>query len=391
MHSLLHRSTLALALAGLLAGPVLAQPAMPPSAVGIIVAKPETLPVTNELPGRIVPTRIAEVRPRVSGIVVERVFQQGTVVREGDVLYRIDPGPFLVQVASAEATLQRAKAAQLNARQTAERITTLRERNVISDQQRDDTVGALALADADVALAEANLAAARLNLDYSEVKAPISGRIGRANITEGALVGPTDVESLARVQQLDPVYADFTQPASELLRLRRAFAAGELSMTGEAEPAARLKLSDGSDYAHVGTLLFSEATVDETTGQVTMRASFPNPEGDLLPGLYVRVAIEQAVQNDALAIPRQAVQYDGGGQALIYLVGADNVVERRVVRTGRLVGDRIVVEEGLAAGERVIVEGFQKIGPGATVAPTEWKTAMAAPGAAPAAAAEGKN
>lgn len=368
-----------LALCGLLsAGPAFAQPAMPPAPVGIVTVRAETLPVVNELPGRIVPTRIAEVRPRISGIVVERVFTQGTVVEAGDVLYRIDPQPFRVQVASAEATLQRARAVQLNARQTADRTTRLQARNVVSDQQRDDSIGALAQADADVALAEANLAQARLSLDYSEVKAPISGRIGRANITEGALVSPTDAESLARIQELDTVYADFTQSANDLLHLRRAFAAGALVTTGAAEPAARLRLTDGSDYAHVGALLFSEATVDETTGQVTMRAAFPNPDGDLLPGMYVRVAIEQAVQNDAIAVPRQAIQYDAGGQAQVYLVDAANTVERRVVRTGRLVGDRIVVEDGLSPGDRVVVEGFQKILPGAEVVPAEWKTAAIA-------------
>lgn len=370
-------AALPLLLAAILVAPgvALAQTAMPPATVSVVTITPETLPVVSELPGRIVPTRVAEVRPRVSGIVVERVFTQGSVVTASDVLYRIDPEPFRVQVASAEATLQRAKAAQLNARQTADRTERLQARNVVSDQARDDSVAALAQADADVALAEANLAQARLSLDYSEVKAPISGRIGRANITEGALVSSTDPESLARIQELGTVYADFTQSASDLLRLRRAFADGKLSTTGGDEPAARLKLTDGSDYAHIGTLLFSEATVDESTGQVTMRAAFPNPDGDLLPGMYVRVAIEQAVQKDALAVPRQAVQHDAGGQSFVYVVGSGNVVERRVVRTDRLVGTRMVVSGDIAPGDQVIVEGFQKVRPGAEVVPAEWTTA----------------
>jgi len=357
---------------------------MPPTPVSIVTIAPEVLPVTNELPGRIAPTRIAEVRPRVSGIIVERVFEQGSFVKAGDVLYRIDPEPFRVQVASAEATLQRAKASQLNARQKADRQAELRERNIASVQTLDDAVAELARADADVALAEAGLAEARLNLDYTEVKAPISGRIGRAMITEGALVSSNDAASLARIQELDPVYADFTQSANELLRLRRAFAAGALQQVGPDEASVRLKLDDGSEYGHPGRLLFSEATVDETTGQITLRASFPNPDGDLLPGMYVRVVIEQGIQQSAIAVPQQAVQRDTSGASHVFVVNAEEKAEMRNIRTDRIVGDRIVVAEGLQPNDRVIVEGFQKIRPGSPVAATEW-----APKSAEAAAASG--
>lgn len=344
----------------------------PPVPVSTVTIVPEALPVINELPGRIAPTRIAEVRPRVSGIIVERVFEQGSQVNEGDVLYRIDPAPFRVQVASAKATLQRAQAVQLNARQRADRQGKLQERNIASSQQLDDAVALLAQADADVGIAEANLAQAQLNLDYSEVKAPISGRIGRAVVTEGALVSSNDVSSLARIQALDPVYADFTQSANELLRLRRALAAGALTRIGPDDAEVRLRLDDGSDYAHPGVLLFSEATVDETTGQITLRASFPNPEGDLLPGMYVRVAIEQGIEHNAIAVPQQAIQRDAGGQTHVFAVDEEKKAELRPVRISRAVGNRVVVSEGLRAGDRVIVEGFQKIRPGASVVASEW-------------------
>ncbi|GAA4123505.1 efflux RND transporter periplasmic adaptor subunit [Aminobacter aganoensis] len=347
--------------------------APPPSPVSVIEVVPEALPILNELPGRIAPTRIAEVRARVSGIVLERVFEQGSLVKEGDVLYRIDPALFQAQVASAEATLQRAQAVQLQARQQSERQSELRERNVSSGQQLDNAVAALAQADADVAIATAGLATAQLNLGYAEIKAPISGRIGRAMVTEGALVSANGPESLATIQQIDPVYADFTQSANELLRLRRELEDGAL--TNDEAGAARvgLRLDDGSEYAHPGKLLFLEAAVDAMTGQVTLRGEFPNPEGDLLPGMYVRVLIEQGVQQNAIAIPQQAIQRDSGGSAQIYVVNDKNVAERRQVRVGRVVGDRWVVEDGVEAGDKVVVEGFQKVRPGAEVAAQAWK------------------
>jgi len=346
--------------------------APPPPAVSMVEVVPEAIPILNELPGRIAPTRIAEVRPRVSGIVLERVFEQGSLVEEGDVLYRIDPQPFRVQVASAEATLQRAQSVQLRARQEADRQTRLRERNVSSGQQMDNAVAALAQADAEVAIADAGLAAAQLNLDYANIKAPISGRIGRAMITEGALVSANSAESLATIQQLDPVYADFTQSANELLRLRRALENGAVTNAAPGEARVLLRMDDGSEYAHAGRLLFLEAAVDATTGQVTLRGEFPNPEGDLLPGMYVRVLIEQGVQENAIAIPQQAIQRDSGGRSQVYVITDENLAELRTVRLGRVVGERWVVEEGLKAGDKVVVEGFQKIRPGAPVTAQPW-------------------
>ena len=374
----------ALALAGMTVPGAFAQaPPNMPVPVGVVTIETQDVPIMNELPGRIAPTRIAEVRPRVSGIVVERVFQQGSMVKQGDVLYRIDPAPFKVQVDSANATLKRAEAAKLQAQQQADRQSTLRQRDIASPQQYDNAIAALAQAEADVAAAQANLAAAQLNLQYSDVRAPISGRIGRALITEGALVGTAAADNLATIQQLDPVYADFTQSANELLQLRRALKLGALMSTAPGEARVRLLLDDGSLYQHPGRLLFSEAAVDAMTGQVTLRGEFPNPDGDLLPGMYVLVLIEQGVQRNAIAVPQQAVQRDGGGRAQVYVVKADKTVELRRVMTGRVVDNRWVVEDGLHPGEQIVVDGFQKLRPGATVTAQPWKAAAAQPNSAP--------
>lgn len=352
---------------------------MPPAAVSVVTVTPESIAITNELPGRIAPTRIAEVRPRVSGIIVERVFEQGSMVKQGDVLYRIDPEPFRLQVASARATLQRAEAVRLQARQEAQRQSELRERNVASRQQHDNAVAVLAQADADVAAARAGLASAELDLEYAEVKAPIDGRIGRALITEGALVSANSSENLATIQQLDPVYADFTQSANQLLELRRALKVGALTSSDPGEATVRLLMDDGREYPHAGRLLFSEAAVDATTGQVTLRGEFPNPDGDLLPGMYVRVVIEQGIQPNAIAVPQQAVQRDTGGQAQIYVVADDGSTELRRVSAGRVLGNRWVIDRGLNPGDRVVVEGFQKIRPGAKVQPQAWTAEGNAP------------
>jgi membrane fusion protein (multidrug efflux system) len=351
---------------------------MPPTAVSYIEVKPEPIPVVNDLPGRIAPTQIAEVRPRVSGIVVKRVFEQGSIVKQGDVLYQIDPAQFQVQVESAKATLQHGLASQLLARQLADRQRELKQRNISSAQDLDSAVAQLAQADADVASAQAGLDAAQLNLQYADVKAPISGRIGRALITEGALVSATGTESLATIQQLEPVYADFTQSSQDLMNLKQALQKGLLQSPAAGQASVKLLFDDGTQYKHSGRLLFSEATVDETTGQITMRAEFPNPDGDLLPGMYVRVLIEQAVEQAALRVPQQAIQRDTSGRSQLYVVGKDNVAEIRLVRVGRISGDQAVITDGLQAGDHVVVEGFQKLRPGVTVTQDEWKPPAAA-------------
>lgn len=352
------------------------QQALPPTPVSIVTLTPEPLPVISDLPGRIAATRTAEVRPRVSGIVVERVFEQGSVVEEGDVLYRIDPAQFRVRVASAEATLARARAALRDAQDKLARQERLRERDVSAEIQLENAITATAQAEADVAIAEANLAEAQLNLDYTEVTAPISGTIGRALVTEGALV-TAQTDMMARIQQFDPVYADFTQSSAELRRLRKAMATGELIATAPNEASVQLFFDDGEAYQHRGRLLFSEATVDSTTGQVTLRGEFPNPNGELLPGLYVRVRIEQAVRDDALAIPQMSVLRDAQGNPQVYVVREDDTVELRTIRLGQSIGNRWIVEDGLAPGERVVVAGAQKLFPDAKVAPEPWRQARA--------------
>lgn len=350
----------------------LAQQARPPSPVSVVTVASEAIPIVNELPGRIAPTRIAEVRPRVSGIVVERVFTQGSRVEKGDLLYKIDPAPFQVEVQRAEATLKRAEAEQLRAQQDADRQKKLLDRRVVAQQAFDIATAELAQANASVAAAKAELNKAKLDLEYTNVTAPISGRIGRALITEGALVSSNNADPLAIVLQLDPVYADFTQSVRDMMALRKALELGALAKD-PGEAPVKLVLDDGTQYQHPGKLLFSETTVDRTTGQVILRAEFPNPDGELLPGLYVRVLIEQGVRQNALSVPQQAVQRDASGNARLFVVGADNKAEVRQVTAGRVVGQRWIIEDGLEPGDQVIVEGFQKIGPGAPVAPQPWQ------------------
>ncbi|WP_118134925.1 efflux RND transporter periplasmic adaptor subunit [Oceanicella sp. SM1341] len=356
----------------------------PPSQVAIITTKGEAVPFQSELPGRVAATRIAEVRPRVGGIVLERVFEQGANVEAGDPLFRIDPATYQVALESAKAGLARAEATQLQAQQDADRASALVGSNAVSRSAYDNAVASLAQAKADVALAQAEVRQAQLNLDYTTVTAPISGRIGRAQVTEGALVSANNTEALATIQQLDPVYADFQQPVSQLIKLQEALRNGELQ---QVEPnAARVMLvrDDGSVYKHPGKLLFSETTVDPTSGQVLLRCEFPNPDLTLLPGMYVRVRIEQGIQGNAIAVPNQAIQRDASGRSLVYVVGNDDTLSLRPVIASRVINDRTVIDQGLEPGERVVVDGFQKIGPGAPVQTTDWHNPLEQDGSAPA-------
>jgi membrane fusion protein (multidrug efflux system) len=337
--------------------------AMPPPAVGVVQLQARPVPVVNELPGRIAATRTAEVRARVSGILQERVFQQGSRVKQGDVLFRIEPRLFRVRIDSAEASLQKAKAIQANARQQLERQKTLRERAVTSGVAYDEAVANLAQADADVGLAEAALAEARINLDYTEIRAPITGIIGGALVTEGALVTAEGASALALIQQVDPVYADFTQSAQELLALKRAVEQKTLASPAPGE----------------ARVLFASASVEPTTGQVTLRAEFPNPKGDLLPGMYVRVRLEQAVRQAGVTVPQRAVVRTPTGQAQVYVLGDDNTAQARPVTLGRSLGQDWVVEAGLDGSERIVVDGVQKVQAGGKVAPEPWKSASTEP------------
>jgi membrane fusion protein (multidrug efflux system) len=354
----------------------------PPSKVGVVVANPEPLPVVSELPGRIAPTRIAEVRPRVGGIVLERIFQQGSDVKEGQPLFRIDPATFQVAVEAADATVARAEAVLMQTRQTSERTRSLVATRTSSQANLESAVALEKQAEADLASAKASLKAAQLNLDYATISAPIGGRIGRALVTEGALVSAGDASSLATIQQLDPIYADFRQPVSELIRLRNALKEGSLEQIAPDVAKASLVMDDGSQYPLPGKLLFSEATVDPTSGQVTLRAEFPNPDGNLLPGMYVRVAIEQGIDASAIAIPTQAIQRDSTGLPQVYVV-EEGKVALRSIRANRVIGNRTVVDEGLKVGEKVVADGFQKIGPGAPVEASDWVDPSTKPAEAP--------
>lgn len=367
-----------------------AQPAMPPAVVQVITVKQEQVPLTRDLPGRIAAVRTAEVRPRVSGILLDRVFQQGTIVKEGDVLYRIDPTLYRVAVASAKANLERAKSVRLLSQQKAERQKELQRRNVSSAQEYEVAVANLAQAEAEVAAAQAGLDLANVNLTYTEVRAPITGRIGRALVTEGALVSVGEIRPLAIIQQLDPVYADFTQSSTEVRRLRQGLKAGNIARVKNDEATVELLFDDGEPYPQKGRLLFSEASVDATTGQITLRAEFPNPRNELLPGLYVRVRIEQGRLEQAIAIPQQAIMRDASGVAQVYIVGEGDVAQLRQIEVGQTTGDRWLVRGGLQVGDRVIVAGFQKMAPGGKIVPQPWKGPVGStPAAAPAAAANG--
>ncbi|MCR5942711.1 efflux RND transporter periplasmic adaptor subunit [Ochrobactrum sp. XJ1] len=370
-HKFLIVSWLGLALVGCSEEKATQAAATPAAKVAVVEVKAETLPVITELPGRVAPMVTADVRPRITGMVQKRVFEQGSAVHEGDVLYVIDPEPFRARVASAQATLDSAIAAQTLARQKADRQTQLLQGGVASRETTENAVAQFAQSNADVERARADLRTAQLELQYTEIRAPISGNIGRALVTEGALISPTS-DIMATIQQMDPIYADFTQPADSLIALKNAVSQGNLQADESGSAVMKLMSAEGTPYPHNGKLLFSEAVVNAATGQVILRAEFPNPEKNLLPGMYVRARMEQASMEGALAVPEQAVQRDTAGKSQLYIVGIDNKVEVRNVQLGWLLDGRWVVTNGITAGDRVIVEGFQRIAQGAKVTPEPW-------------------
>jgi membrane fusion protein, multidrug efflux system len=340
----------------------------PEPEVSVVTVTPQARAIVSELPGRIAPTRVAEVRPRVSGIVVERAFHQGTEVKAGDPLYRIDPKPFEIEMQSSEAALSKAEATLRQAEQQARRIAYLAKERAASEADNDRAVAAQEQAKADVEGAKATLSRAKLNLDYTTVRAPIDGVVGAALVSEGALV-IQDQTNLAMVQQLDPIYADFTQSVTQLSQLRRAFDAGDLERIAPGAAKVRLALDGDTHYPADGKLLFSDARVDINTGQVTLRGEFPNPKRELLPGMYVRVRIEQGIDTDAIAVPQQAIQRNGGGGSEVFVVRGDNRVVVQPVRAGSVQDGQWFVTDGLKAGDRVVVEGFQKFAAGDRVKP----------------------
>ncbi|HMW29954.1 MAG TPA: efflux RND transporter periplasmic adaptor subunit [Plasticicumulans sp.] len=350
------------------------KPAAPaPVEVGVVEIRPEPLTLTTELPGRTRAHLVAEVRPQVGGIIEQRLFREGAEVGAGELLYRIDPASFQAAYDSAKAALAKAQADIRSVQLKAERYKDLVRIKAVSDQDYDDARAALAQAQAEVEAQKAALETARINLDYTQVRAPIAGRIGRSSVTPGALVTADQTTALATIQQLDPVYVDVQRSSTEWLELQQALKSGRLSHPGaDGSITVRLKLEDGSDYPQTGRLLFSEVTVDAGTGAITLRAEFPNPDQRLLPGMYVRAVLEEGIAQQALLVPQRAVSRDARGKASALVVNADGKAERRDLVTERAVGDRWLVTTGIAAGERVIVDNLQKVKAGALVKPLPW-------------------
>jgi membrane fusion protein (multidrug efflux system) len=313
--------------------------------------------------------REAQVRARATGILLKRLFEEGSNVKEGQVLFEIDPLPLEAALASAKASQARAEASLKEAKANADRYKELVKINAISKQVYDQAVATLGQNEAELLAAKAAVQTAELNLGYAKVTAPISGRIGKALVTEGALVSATQSTPLAEIRQLDPVYFDFTQSTTELLRLRREMEKGTLQSVAPGQARVKLILEDGTVYRHEGKLLFSDVSVDPTTGMITLRAEIPNPENLLLPGMFARAQIVEAVNENALTIPQRTVTRGAAGASTVLIVNDQNKVEVRTIEVDRIVGDKVVVAKGLKAGERVLVEGSQKAPPGSTVKP----------------------
>lgn len=339
---------------------------MPAPQVGVVTVEPKAVPLTDELPGRLEASRTAQVRARTAGIVLAREFREGSDVKAGDVLYRIDPAPLKASLNSALAQLARAEANYRQAKTRAERYEPLVASNAISRQDYDDAVAARDLAAADIAAAKAAVATARLNLNYATVTAPIAGRIGRALVTEGALVGQGEATPLAVIQQIDPIYVNLTQSSEDLLRLRQALASGALQKPDAEQASVTIVGPGGQEYPMSGRLLFSDISVDPSTGAVTLRAEIPNPDRLLLPGMYVRARLQQAVASQAITVPQQAVSQTPQGP-VVMVVGDDGKVASKPVTIGRAYRNQWIIESGLQAGDRVVVDGLQKIRPGAAV------------------------
>jgi len=344
------------------------KPAAPPPGppeVGIVVIKPEKVSLTTELSGRTVPHLIAEVRPQVNGIIKKRLFTEGSDVKAGQVLYQIDPATYQAAFASAKAGQARVEASLVSVRLTEERYRDLVKIKAVSQQDYDNASAALKQVEADLAFAKAAVETARINLAYTSVAAPISGRIGRSTVTDGALVTANQPAALATIQQLDSMYVDVTQSTAELLKLKQNLAIGVMKKSSSAQ--VKLLLEDGSAYPVAGTLKFSEVTVDQSTGSVTLRAVFPNPGQSLLPGMFVRGILEEGINENAILIPQRGVTRNPKGEAMVMIVGAEEKVELRPIKVVRTVGDSWLVSDGLKAGDRVILEGLQKARPGTQV------------------------
>ena len=335
--------------------------------VGVITLTPQRVVITEELPGRTTAFRISDVRPQVNGIIIKRMFTEGSEVREGQQLYQIDPASYQAAYDSAKAALAKAEATLELDRLTEQRQKKLAETHVIAPQDYDTVYATMKEAEADVALNQAAVETAQITLTYTKVLSPISGRIGRSSVTEGALATNGQASALATVQQLDPIYVDLTQSSSQLLRLQRELNNGQVESVRDRHAEVRLILEDGTAYPEKGTLQFSEVSVDQGTGSVTLRAVFPNPRQVLLPGMFVRAQVEEGVDQQAILVPQRSVTRNQQGQPTTLVVGADNKVELRTLQTERTIGENWLVTGGLSAGDKVIIEGLQKVAPGAEV------------------------
>ena len=355
--------------------------------VGVITVRPQPVTLTTQVPGRTVPYLIAEVRPQVGGIVQTWQFTEGGDVKAGQTLYQIDPATYRASYASAQATLAKAQANLRTARLKADRYKELVQIKAISQQEGDDTAATLGQAEADVAAGKASVETARINLAFARMDAPISGRIGRSSVTPGALVTANQATALTTIQQLDPIYVDVTQPSAAVLRLKKAMAHGDLARAGDGAAQVSLVLEDGSTYPLQGRLAFSDVTVDQNTGSISLRAVFPNPDADLLPGMYVRAVLQEGVKAQGVLVPQQAVTRNGAGKPTAFVVGADNKLQLRVLETDRAVGDQWLVRSGLKTGDQLVVDGLSRARDGVQVKTVPWQPTSASVAGSPSAPA----
>jgi membrane fusion protein, multidrug efflux system len=346
-----------------------APPQRPAPEVSVLTVGTESVPLVTELPGRINAMREAQVRARATGILLKRLFEEGANVKEGDVLFQIDPAPTQAALNSAQAALVKTEAILKEAKARVNRYKELVEINAVSRQVYDEAVAALGQNEAELQANKAAIETAQLNLGYAKVTAPISGRIGKALVTEGALVSATEATQLAVIRQLDPVYFDFTQSSAEVLRLKRAMEAGAIQSVAPGEAKVTLILEDGTSYAHPGKLLFTDIAVDPTTAMITLRAQFPNPENHLMAGMFARAQLVEGIKTNAVTIPQRTIGRGAAGSSTVLIVNAENKVELRNIEIDRAIGNKVVVAKGLKAGERILVEGSQKAPPGSVVKP----------------------
>jgi membrane fusion protein (multidrug efflux system) len=363
---------------------------MPPAEVGVMTVQSQTVALNTVLSGRTSPYAVAEIRPQVTGIIQQRLFTEGGEVRAGMPLYQIDAASYQASLEAAKAALARSEANLQTVRLKSERYAALLGEKAVSQQEADDAQAAFKQAEASVAADKAAIEIARINLGYTRVMAPISGVIGKSAVTQGALVTANQAMALASVQQLDPIYVDVTQSNSDLLRLKRELASGALKRAGNNEAAVTLLLEDGSPYPLPGKLAFTDVSVDAGSGSVTLRAVFPNPKRDLLPGMFVRAQLQTGARDDSIVVPQQAVSRNTRGDATVMVVGADGKFEPRVIRAEQAIGDKWLVTSGLKAGEQIIVEGLQKLRPGVTIQPVPAGSTGKPPASGGAAGANGK-